>query len=547
MKILSKLVRGSLLLTAATFLSKFLGLIYLIPFNALVGTEGGALYNIAYVPYNIMLSIATVGIPLAMSKTISKYNALGDYATGRRTFKHGTLLMFVTGFISFLILFLGAELLANIWTAGNTDPSKGPTIEDVVLVIRAVSFALIIIPSMSIMRGFFQGHESMGPSALSTVTEQIVRIAFVLVSVFVVIVILDGTIATAVGFATFGAFVGAVGSWVILLWYWKKRKPHLDKLLERQRYDSERSTKDIFKEMFSYAGPFIIVGLATSLYQLVDLFTFQRAMLAAGYEGDSLSLLGAINTYAHKIVIIPGTLATGLSLAILPALTRTYAQKNIEETHQQINQALQIVIVLVIPAVIGIVCLADVFYASLYGLKDIEITGELLAWYAPVGLFFALFTVSASMLQGINQQNFTVLSLMAGLLVKILLNSVLIQWFGAKGLIIGTGIAVVIAVSSNLFRLKKSVDFSFRKIRRRTLLTLIFGAIMAVVIFIVKGLLGLFIPYETSHFGSIVVLLAGVFIGGGVYLWLAYVSTLLHHAFDGEVPIVDKLIRKLRR
>ncbi len=68
MKILSKLVRGSLLLTAATFLSKFLGLIYLIPFNALVGTEGGALYNIAYVPYNIMLSIATVGIPLAMSK-----------------------------------------------------------------------------------------------------------------------------------------------------------------------------------------------------------------------------------------------------------------------------------------------------------------------------------------------------------------------------------------------------------------------------------------------------------------------------------------------
>jgi hypothetical protein len=70
---------------------------------------------------------------------------------------------------------------------------------------------------------------------------------------------------------------------------------------------------------------------------------------------------------------------------------------------------------------------------------------------------------------------------------------------------------------------------------------------MALVIFAVKGILGIFIPYETSHTGSIIVLLAGVLIGGGVYLWLAYVSTLLHHVFGDEVPIIDRLLRKLRR
>ncbi|GGN67035.1 putative polysaccharide biosynthesis protein [Oceanobacillus indicireducens] len=541
---MSNLVRGSLLLTVATFLSKFLGLIYLIPFNMLVGAEGATLYNIAYVPYNIMLSISTIGIPLAMSKTISKYNALGDYATGRRTFKHGTVLMFITGFIAFLILYFGADILAHWIITG--DGSQGATVEDVVLVIRAVSFALIIIPAMSIMRGFFQGHESMGPSAISTVTEQIVRIAFVLVSVFIVIVILKGTIATAVGFATFGAFVGAVGSWFVLLWYWKKRKPHLDRLLEEQAVNSELTTKDIFMEMFSYAGPFIIVGLATSLYQLVDLFTFERALVAAGNE-EMHWALGAINTLAHKIVIIPGTIATGLSLAILPALTRTFAQRNIKELHKQINQSLQIVLVLVIPAVIGIACLADVFYASLYGLDEIATTGMLLAWYAPVGLFFALFTVTASILQGINQQNFTVLSLMAGLLVKVLLNIQLIQWFGAKGIIFGTGLAVIIAVCINLFRIKRSVDFPFRQVTKRTILILIFGAIMALAIFVVKAILGMFISYETSRTGSIIVLLAGVSVGGGVYLWLAYASTLLHHVFGDEIPFVDKLLRKLRK
>lgn len=543
---MSNLVRGSMLLTIATFLSKFLGLVYLIPFNALVGAEGGALYNFAYVPYNIMLSISTIGIPLAMSKTVSKYNALGDFETGRRTFKFGTILMFITGFISFVILFFGAELLANSMITNN-NPANEIRVEDVVLVIRAVSFALLIIPAMSIMRGFFQGHESMGPSAISTVTEQIVRILFVLVSVFIVIVILDGTIATAVGFATFGAFIGALGSWAVLLLYWKKRKPHLDKYLENQRVSSNTTTKDIFREMLSYAGPFIIVGLATSLYQLVDLFTFERAMVAGGYENIWEMALGSINTYAHKIVIIPGTIATGLSLAILPALTRTFAQKNKEMLHQQINQSLQIVLVLVIPAVVGIMALADVAYGALYGMQDLEITGGLLAWYAPVGLFFALFTVTASILQGINQQNFTVLSLLAGLLLKVLLNIQLIQWFGAKGAIFGTGLAVITAVCVNLWRIKKSVAFSYRQVRKRTLLIGIFVTLMALAIWVVKALLGIFISYETSRIGAIIVLLAGIGVGGGLYLWLAYVSTLFQHVFGGEIPMVNKILRKLRR
>lgn len=543
---MSNIVRGSMLLTIATFLSKFLGLVYLIPFNALVGAEGGALYNFAYVPYNIMLSISTIGIPLAMSKTVSKYNALGDYETGRRTFKFGTILMFITGFISFLVLFFGAEYIAP-WMITNNNPANLIKIEDVVLVTRAVSFALLIIPAMSIMRGFFQGHESMGPSAISTVIEQIVRILFVLVSVFIVIVVLNGTIATAVGFATFGAFVGAVGSWIVLLIYWKKRKPHLDKYLENQRVTSDISTKNIFKEMLSYAGPFIIVGLATSLYQLVDLFTFERAMVAAGFEKIWELALGSINTYAHKIIIIPGTIATGLSLAILPALTRTFAQKNKEMLHEQINQALQIIFILVIPASVGILMLADVAYGSLYGMENLEITGNLLAWYAPVGLFFALFTVTASILQGINQQNFTVLSLLAGLLLKLLLNIQLIQWFGAKGSIIGTGIAVVTAVCINLWRIKKSVAFSYRKIGKLTLLIGILSTVMALVIWAVKALLGIFIAYETSRTGAIIVLLAGVGVGGGLYLWLAYTSTLLQHVFGDEIPVINKILRKFRR
>lgn len=536
---MSNMVRGAMLLTAATFLSKFLGMIYVIPFNALVGETGGTLYSFAYTPYNIILSISTIGVPLAVSKFVSKYNSLGDYETGRRMFKAGIILMLVTGFLAFLALFFSAEWMAKLML--KDDEYGDIAIKDVTMVIKMVSFALIIIPAMSIVRGFFQGNQSMGPTAVSQVVEQVVRIVFLLIATFIIIEVLNGSKPVAVGFATFAAFIGGLASVAVLWRYWRKRKPNLDRQLQQQTVRNNIPRKDLFLELFSYAGPFIIVGLATSLYQLVDQFTFKRAMVAAG-NGDIWGVAySVINLFGHKLVIIPGTLATGLSLAILPALTKTFTQNNRGLLHQQINQALQIVLVLVIPAVVGLSVLSREAYGALYGLGNIEITGELLGWYAPVGLLFALFTVSSSILQGINQQKFAVVSLSAGLLMKILFNIQLIHMFGAKGAIFGTALAVGTAVVLNIWRIKTSVKFPFKQLIKRTLLVGIFVIIMCITIWIIKMLLGMFILYEESRWGSILMLGLGVGIGGCVYLWLGYKSTLLERTLGDRVRVLGRI------
>src|SRR5690606_37530758 len=161
------------------------------------------------------LSLSTVGIPLAVSKFVSKYNTLEDYYTSYRIFKIGILIMLATGFISFLIMFSAADLIAKF-----TMDEKGKyiSLDDVKFVIRMVSFSLIIIPSMAIVRGFFQGNQSMGPTAVSQVVEQIARIVFLLVAVFIVIRVVDGENVTAIGWATFAAFIGGVASWIVLLY-----------------------------------------------------------------------------------------------------------------------------------------------------------------------------------------------------------------------------------------------------------------------------------------------------------------------------------------
>lgn len=155
----SKLLRGTFILTIGTMLSKVLGLIYVLPFYKIVGSHGTALYQYSYVPYTIFISIATAGVPLAVSKFISKYNALEEYAVGRKLFKSGLVIMLLSGMLSFLILYLAAPKLAILSLHGKEELSN---VKNVVTVIRAVSFALIVVPFMSLIRGFFQGHQSMG-------------------------------------------------------------------------------------------------------------------------------------------------------------------------------------------------------------------------------------------------------------------------------------------------------------------------------------------------------------------------------------------------
>ncbi|KGP90204.1 cell division protein [Pontibacillus chungwhensis BH030062] len=545
----STLLRGTMLLTAATFLSKLLGMIYVIPFEALVGDTGGTLLSFAYIPYTIFISISTIGVPLAVSKFVSKYNALGDYYTGRRVFKAGMSLMAITGVLSFIIMYSSAGLLAEF---SISDDAQGITKEDVTQVIQMISFALLIIPGMSIVRGFFQGYEYMEPTAFSQVVEQLVRIAFLLISVYVVMELGSGDIPTAVNFASFAAFIGAIASVAVLWFFWRKQKPMLDERIEQQQETVDISMQSLFKELLTYAGPFVLVGLATPLYQQIDSLTFSRAMAEAGNGEIAEKLFGIVNLYSHKLVIIPVTLATGLSLALLPTITKSFTEDRRQQLNNQLNQALQIIIVLIFPAVVGISVLSYEAYGTFFGVTigdsgtvGIEQQGNLLRWYAPVAMFYALFTVTSSILQGLNKQRFAVISLGAGVLLKLILNIPFIHWFGAKGIILTTGIAASTAVALNLWKIRSAANFSYKQIYKRSLFIIILTILMTVIVLVVKWLLSLTgLSYENGRFQSLTVLLISAGVGGLFYLWVAYQTTLLERVLGNRVKVLDRFLKR---
>ncbi|WP_110927276.1 putative polysaccharide biosynthesis protein [Bacillus massiliglaciei] len=532
----SKFLKGAFILTVGSMLSKVLGLFYLIPFEAMVGKTGGYLYNLGYVPYTLFISFATAGMPLAISKFVSKYNAIEEYAVSRRLFKSSLLLMMITGVLAFLFLYMLAPVYADFIKT----PEAEVPVEDITSVIRAVSFALILVPFMSIIRGFFQGHEEMAPTAISQVVEQLVRIVFLLAGVFVVLKIADGSIVEAIQAATFAATIGALGGLLVLFWYWRKHKPGFDEMLARDRGTIHVSLPAIYKEILISSIPFVFVGIAMPVFQMVDNLTFLRGMSSGGLGKIAEDSLGILNTYAQKIVLIPMTLATGFSMALLPAITKAFVSEDFSVFKRYIDQAFQILLFITIPAVVGMAVLADPIYSSFY--EHDPIGAEVLQAYAPTAVLFALFSVTASILQGINRQKFTVLSLLMGLLVKLSLNLPLIRFFGTDGSIYATSLGFFVACIMNLFVIAYFTGYRYNLVFKRTLLITIISIIMGIGTWIVKALLMLGLDTESRMEAVVITAIAAVF-GAFIYAVITLKTKLAHHVLGSRI---DRLRKKLK-
>lgn len=511
---MSSLIKGTAILTLGLFLSKILGVIYVIPFYSMVGEENIGLYQYAYIPYNLMLSLAISGAPIAFSKFVAKYNSLGDYETGRRLLKSGLTTMMVTGFAAFVFLYLFAGPLAEI-TIDSKD--KVHTVEDVKEVIQWVSFALLVVPFMSLFRGFFQGYNFMMPTAVSQLIEQIVRIVFLLVGAYLVLNVFNGTPETAVQIAVLSAFVGALGGVLVLFYYWKKKKPEYNQLRANSVESYDVSLRDMYKEIAIYAVPVVFLGIANPLFQFVDMLTFNNAMAVTEGAANSSIYLSMLNFQTHKLVMIPVMLATGFSMALIPLITKYFTINDHKAVNRTLDQTFQILLFLTLPAVVGMTLLSDELYHIFYEISDMG--SEVLSHYLPVAILFALFPVTASILQGINQQKWIILNLLIGLLLKLALNIPLIERFETDGAIAATIIGYVVATGMNLAVIKVTMNYHSNMVVRRIILIVLMNIVMAIAVFAALAGVDLFIDMDTKIHSIFRILIVGA-IGGAVYGYL---------------------------
>jgi polysaccharide transporter, PST family len=269
-------------------------------------------------------------------------------------------------------------------------------------------------------------------------------------------------------------------------------------------------------------------------------------MIAAGEKEKTEYMFGIIQTWVPKLVMIPLSIATAFGLTLVPTITKSYTDGNHDLLKRQIDQTYQTILFLVLPAVVGLMVLSYPIYGFLYDVKDASAGGFILRVYAPLALWFSFFTVNAAILQGINKQKYAVISLVLGLVVKILFNMPFIFLFHEIGSIAATALGYTVSIAYTFYMIRKYADYNFQVMIKRTVLMLIFAALMGLSVGSVQYSLSLLMTYEEGRTASGVITMLGVIVGGGVYLYAAYRSGLLEKVMGKrlENTIRRKLLRQ---
>ena len=532
-------VEGTFIATFSIILVKILGVLYVIPFYKIIGESGGALYSYAYNVYNLFLNISTAGIPVAISKIISEYNTLEMYEAKERSFKLAKRIIGIIALIAFFVLFVFAKEIAVLILG---DISGGNSLNDVAFVIRCVSFCLLIIPFLSVTKGYLQGHKYITPSSVSQVIEQVVRIAVILMGSYIIINVLNKSVSLGVGVAVSGAFFGGVVAYIYLLIKMKKNK---DEFKVSTKPDKV-SDKEIIKKILNYALPLIIVSIATDIYSLTDMTLVLKASYKLGYTGSESELISSIiSTWTPKICMIINAVAIGLSTSLIPHMVSSFVKKDMTEANKKFNQAISIIIVSTLPLSVGIAYLSRPIYTLFYGYS---LYGTLILRYTAFqALFASIYIVISMALQSLNMFKVVYKSTILGFLTNAILDvplMYLMKKLGTHafyGAIIATILGYVLSYTISLSSLKKQLGFSFKGIVdtiKKSMLPIL--SMTCVLI-----LINLFLKLNVS--GSIkifITCLIYALVGGFVYLSISYKIGLLESVFEKE--FIDKIFKKLK-
>lgn len=534
-------IEGTVIATVFIFLVKILGMLYVVPFYSIVGSRGAALYSYAYNIYLIFLSISSAGIPNAISKLISEYETLGYLEAKTRTYKISKKIISSLSIISFVLLFVFAKPIAHLIIG---DMTGGNTISDIAFVIRCVSVSILVVPFLSVTKGYLQGHKIMTPSSVSQLIEQVVRIGIMLLGSYLIYKVFNGTLTLAVGVSLLGAFFGALVADIYLIIKIKHNKNvlHLDKEYKKDAI----TNKEIIKKIASYSIPIIIINLITNVYSSTDMILVSRTIQHLGYSANDVEFItSSISTWCPKISMIINSIVLGMTMSLIPNIVSSYVSKDYKNVNLKINKALQLILYTSIPMTVGISILAKPIWTIFYNTNPY---GSLIL---SINIFTALLVniniSTSTMLQSMNKFKAVYLSVILGFVTNGILDVPMMYLCNAIGIesfigsIIATCIGYFLSIGVSIHYLKKeSKDLKFSKTIRMTYKILFAVIIMFIILFALNKTL----PFNLYNRGdALIVTVINSIIGAIIYIFITYKLGVIKDVFGKE--LINKIRSKL--
>jgi len=495
-------IKGAAILAAAGALSKVLGALYRIPLARMIGGEGMGLYQMAYPIYTTILSLATAGVPVAISVLVARKEAQGYSGDSRRLMSLSLVLLGGVGLLLAVVLFLSAPWLAR-------EVLHEPR---AALALAAIAPAIVFAALLAVLRGYFQGYQWMIPTAVSQVVEQIFRVILVLVLAFW---LLPRGLAYAAAGATFGAVVGGVAGLLALLGFYAWWQQQQTKTAQRLRV-SGQSSREMASEMVKLAIPVSFGSVVVPLTQMLDAVIVPGRLADIGFTtARATELYGQLSGMASVLINLPTIFTISIATSLVPAISEAMASRGKGLAVERINNGLRLAAVIAWPCAIGIFVLAVPIMDLLFATPEAGLPLMPLAFSI---LAMAVFQVTSSALQALGRPDLPLKHLMVIGVVKVICNYSLtgITSLNILGPAIGTVLAFCVGSVLNYYWLKR-ISGMHTEMGRQAKIALA-AIVMGVVVY--YGFELLVIGGISSHLATLVAIGVGVGVYGALLLLL---------------------------
>ena len=530
-----QMLRGTAWLTASNFISRLLGAVYIIPWYIWMGQHGAeanGLFTMGYNIYAWFLLVSTAGVPVAVAKQVAKYNTIDKEEHSFALIREFLKFMLALGLIFAGIMYLMAPVFASMSGGG----------ADLIPVMQSLSWAVLIFPSMSVIRGFFQGFNNLKPYAISQISEQVIRVIWMLLTAYFIMKIGSGDYVEAVTQSTFAAFVGMLASMLVLLFYLAKTGM-LRSILRKPKKSAGISSRSLLWDTIREAIPFIITGSAIQLFQIIDQATFINIMtqISDYTKSELLVQFAYFSANPNKITMILIAVATSIGGVGIPLLTENYVKGDFRSGARLVQDNLSMLLFFIFPTTVGAVMVASPLYTIFYGKPDSLALGLFICAMLQT-IILSTYTVLAPMIQALFQNKKAILYFFYGVLVKLSLQVPMINLFHAYGPLISTTVGLLLPIFFMFREIRKVVGLNPKNLLKRLLLSMILTIAMVILVLLVEYLLS-FIFQPTNRMYSFIYVAAVGGVGMLVYIVLSLKVRLIDR-FIGQKA--DSLRQRLR-
>ena len=524
-----QILKGAVILTVAALIVKILSAVYRIPFQNMAGDTGFYIYQQVYPFYGIAVVLATYGFPVGLSKLLVENNGNNkEVKIKKQIITASFIWVLFFGVISFLLLFFGADLIADVMNDRQLVP-----------LIRTVAFSFLLMPFISIVRGSYQAVGNMVPTALSQTFEQLFRVSFILIGTYWLMRNESSLYMVGEG-AIVGSLIGGVAAILVLAHYLRKDHQDLFPLMMPEGELLKRTGKALLFQGLA----FCLNNMYLLLLQLIDSFQLYSSLVAQGVPPDEAKMLKGVYDRGQPLIQVGLVVATSLSLSIVPLLTSLQQSKAVEEVKRMCRLAIKLSSAIGVGASIGLIGILQSVNIMLF--KDDEGL-ETLSILAMFILLASLLVTCSTILQTMGYWKVSVLIILLSISIKGLLNPWLISENGIKGAAYSSLFALVVACVLLLYYVDRYVSG-----RNMEIIRIVGLVIAAIVMYIVlKSYSALF----TSLFGGVgesrklatLHALSSVAIGAFVYLYTLLKIKLFRNDELAHLPGGHLLIKIMNK